>query len=345
MKIITLKNGKKVLAFCREEQDLEGIDEILKSVDFINDHAFSTNKYLTEIVIPDNIEYIGESVFAHCHNLTKVTLPKGLKRIEYNTFGSCDKLESVNIPDSVEKIAQFAFHGCTKLKDVELPAQCSIKQSAFRNSGVVNLTIYDMDEIEPGCFADCKHLKSVKIEKGQSIPMFSFINCSNLKQVELPNELFSIGERAFSMCSNLEQINLPRSLKYINEGAFSSCTRLTNIEMPIELEYVGKYAFNYSGISSIELPKNCVFHQDAFDERVDIKYLTSFGIINREGKRMLEGEIKKEDERFIKSMVTKAVLSSQMTHHEFLKSQALLSKIHKQRELQEMQDEQNLQEV
>ena len=75
MIVTTLKDGQKMLSSCRDKQDLEKINETLKSIDIICDSAFYGNKYLTEIVIPDNVNYIGESAFANCNNLTKVTLP------------------------------------------------------------------------------------------------------------------------------------------------------------------------------------------------------------------------------------------------------------------------------
>ncbi len=340
MNILELKNGRRILISCKDNEDLQTIDEVLKTINIIDSNAFAENNYLTEINIPDNVVYIGDGAFARCANLKKVKLPEKLQKIKYGTFLGCASLEEVNIPENVNEIEPFAFSGCIQLKRVNLPKDCSIMPSAFREAGLVELTIPDIDTVEARVFADCKQLTKVEIKKGTDIPAFAFINCANLKQVILPEEIYNINHHSFAMCTNLESINLPKGLKYIQEGAFSQCIKLQNITLPVNLEFVGKYAFNYCGLDKVEIPKNCGLHMYSFDERVDIKYLTASEIIQREGKRMLQGEIKEPDERFIKGMVTKAVLSSQMTHHEFLKSQALLKQITECRKSQQADIEQ-----
>ena len=50
----------------------------------------------------------------------------------------------------------------------------------------------------------------------------SFVGCTNLESVILPNTLESIGEYAFAGCSNLKSVTIPASVKEIGAGAFSS---------------------------------------------------------------------------------------------------------------------------
>ena len=50
----------------------------------------------------------------------------------------------------------------------------------------------------------------------------SFVGCTNLESVILPNTLETIGAYAFAGCSNLKSVTIPASVKTIEAGAFSS---------------------------------------------------------------------------------------------------------------------------
>ena len=57
--------------------------------------AFSSNKNVTDILLPSNIGEIPQGAFAGCKNLKNITLPKSIKRIEEKTFDGCTSLENV----------------------------------------------------------------------------------------------------------------------------------------------------------------------------------------------------------------------------------------------------------
>ncbi len=102
-----------------------------RTVVSIGENAFSKNKNLTKIQIPDtvtsikgyafnetNIEEfeapkelteIGDGAFLYCNNLKSVKLSDKLKSIGQKAFFLCPKLKSITIPSSVEKISYLAF--------------------------------------------------------------------------------------------------------------------------------------------------------------------------------------------------------------------------------------------
>ena len=55
------------------------------------------------------------------------------------------------------------------------------------------------------------------------ISAFAFNGCSNLKSVELSENLDRINDNAFSFCSSLEGIHIPAKVKTIDPGAFVYC--------------------------------------------------------------------------------------------------------------------------
>jgi hypothetical protein len=86
--------------------------------------------------------------------------------------------------------------------------------------------------------------------------LVSIFQCrSNLKTVELPEGLESIGDSTFGLCKVLSHINIPSSVKVIGDFAFRCCLRLESVELPDSLEELGGAAFmNCRSLQSIRIP-------------------------------------------------------------------------------------------
>ena len=92
-------------------------DEFWKEVTDIG-CAFSGNKSLEEIFIPEGITFLQAKAFENCINLKKVVLPEGLKIIDSMAFVNCSSLEEITIPESVVYMGRDVFYGCEKLKTI-----------------------------------------------------------------------------------------------------------------------------------------------------------------------------------------------------------------------------------
>lgn len=78
-----------------------------------------------------------------------------------------------------------------------------------------------------------------------------------MKEVFLPSNLISIGNRAFANCYNLEFVDMPAHLKTITSEAFINCKRLTIDLLPNTIDHIGQSAFeNCSSLSLNKLPDN-----------------------------------------------------------------------------------------
>ena len=64
-----------------------------------------------------------------------------------------------------------------------------------------------------------------------SIGDYAFDNCSNLKNITLPNSLTSIGKGAFVQCRFLSKIIIPGNLKVIQRSTFFNCISLQEVEI------------------------------------------------------------------------------------------------------------------
>lgn len=79
----------------------------------------------------------------------------------------------------------------------------------------------------------------------------AFSGCVNLSSMNtvvegnfyLPEELLSVGNKAFYECTKMRQIVIGNHLKTVGAYAFSGCNRLINIYFPDSLEAIGEGAF------------------------------------------------------------------------------------------------------
>lgn len=138
------------------------------------------------------------------------------------------------------------------------------------------------DILGPHSFADLDKLLTVKLPKSVKFIDQAFNNCSQLRSVEMPENLICVGDTtindgafdnctnleniifhnceniggyAFSQCNSLQEITLPKNLKRIGNSAFRYCSQLKEIILPSEVETISSNAFaNCSNLASIQFP-------------------------------------------------------------------------------------------
>ncbi len=73
------------------------------SVTTIGFQAFAHNEYLTELIIPKSVEIIENGAFSYCRNLERVTISGGVKTIASDAFYACEKLTDINFEGTMEQ--------------------------------------------------------------------------------------------------------------------------------------------------------------------------------------------------------------------------------------------------
>ena len=252
--------------------------------------AFSSNKSVKSIVLPEGIRFIGDRAF-YGSSVESVNFPSSLEEIGPSAFESSNiktsdlsatsiaeipesafrgsQLENISLPESLNRIGDNAFGACRVLS-IWLPeGLISIGDFAFtdchslRNISVPN----GLQSIGDGAFYNCWALESFSLPEGLiSIGESAFGYCFSLRNISVPNGLQSIGVGAFFNCSALESFSLPDGLKRIEDSTFSGCSSLKSIALPEGLEYIGSEAFsNCDSLNSIVIPSNVqTVRQDAF---------------------------------------------------------------------------------
>lgn len=239
-----------------------------------NDYLYNA----VELHIPEEIEYQGEK-----YRVTSIG--------EY-AFYNLEKLKKVSMPSSLKEIKQYAFAGST-IEEVHFPEGIS--------------------QLPEGVCYGCSHLTTVTLPTTlKKIDVQAFTFCTGLTEINLPDGLEEIGNRAFgaygefpvyyplpSKSTSLKKIEIPNSVTKIDDCAFLCCTDLKEIvwapgcsptignyvfALCLELEEltfqenceeIGPYAYYGGSFSSVTIPEGVKeIGQRAFAYTPNLKEMT-----------------------------------------------------------------------
>jgi hypothetical protein len=148
----------------------------------------------------------------------------------------CDK--------ELEKLIAQAHEGANVTESEKRRKEKELITTAVIPAGTVH--------IEKGAFADCVNLKSINLPSSlKSIGPEAFKNCKHLIIKSLPEGITAIGEEAFCGCSSLALTSLPKGVTSIGDRAFCGCSSLALTSLPEGVTSIGDWAFY--GCSSLAL--------------------------------------------------------------------------------------------
>ena len=105
--------------------------------------------------------------------------------------------------------------------------------------------------IKPFEYAERKDITEVNIPNGvTTIGERAFAKCTNLKKLIIPDSVTTIGASAFNECENLEEVVLSKNIKKLNYRTFADCKRLKKIIIPEGIKELDWAVF--SGCENIE---------------------------------------------------------------------------------------------
>ncbi len=172
-------------------EQVEGI-----TVTSIASGAFS-GKGIVSVHIPSTVRYIGTA------------------------FKNCKALSSVEFEEGVTTIHESAFENCTALKKIAFPdSLLQIRSDAFCGSGLTELSLNKVREVQAYAFKDCASLASLDLGSVRTLGLQAFENCVSLRSVSVPSTLQSSDMYIFAGCTRLENISLPSNGVQIHGKAF-----------------------------------------------------------------------------------------------------------------------------
>ena len=117
------KDGGYVIEHVDTEEENIIVPNTIKgaTVVEIGSHAFSGEKSIKSIVLPDTVKDIDSYAFSECSSLEKIDLGKGVEYMGDLVFSYCSKLKTLSIPEGTKQIGAL-FCYCSDLKEVYIPA-------------------------------------------------------------------------------------------------------------------------------------------------------------------------------------------------------------------------------
>lgn len=116
----------------------------------------------------------------------------------------------------------FTYNGVNYVVLSEADKTCATKPGSMTTHGSYysgDLILSDSTEYNG------KYYKLIEISYN------SFLDCSYLKSVVIPESVTTIDAGAFALCDGLQRINIPSSVKFIGSSAFTSCIRLEELHI------------------------------------------------------------------------------------------------------------------
>ena len=214
------------------------------------------NNYSGDVVVPasitvDGVEYavtaIGQQAFYFC-NINSIVLPEGLKKIGDLALACFAK--EVTLPSTLEEIGFSAFNGCL-FTEIELPEGLRvIGDYAFMGLLIKEVVIPStVTKIGVDAFGGCGYSEAERksygldhISVAEGNPYYdsredcnAVIETATNKLVvgtnntQIPSDVTTLGDCAFSYCNRMTTIIIPASVEYLEKNSLMQCNGLTDI--------------------------------------------------------------------------------------------------------------------
>ena len=268
---------------------LESID-IPKGVKAINSSAFYACESLVSVTLPEGLEKIDNSAFSICQWLKSINIPSTVTEVGWNIIGNTAIYNSlplengvryldgwavdvsvsdnvafkegtigisrqilgahpatVFIPKTVKYISNGGLQGASFSRTVESYTVDPENPYFLSEDGVV----YTKDKTELVAYPQNSGFIKYTVPEGvKAIRDCAFYN-TNIEQIEFPDSLEYIGNRAFYYSTGLKSALLKENVKFIGDMAFGSCSNVDLGQIPSSLEYIGYMIFDMSGNAGI----------------------------------------------------------------------------------------------
>ena len=164
--------------------------------------------------------------------------------LSQNIISKCFSLISNNAKQTESTISAYTHEKITGFIDAQ--PKIALRKEGSQKHDILQPKYNPKDfEIENGTLKKYKGSSSVVVipDNVTSIGKRAFDGCRNLTSITIPDSVTSIGDQAFDGCTGLTNITIPNSVTDIGEWTFYGCTGLTSVRIPDTVTSIGSNAF------------------------------------------------------------------------------------------------------
>lgn len=220
------------------------------------------NESVEKYILPEGITTIGQHALSQNTNLKEISFPSTLKSVQFGAISYDNALEVVNFPEGLETIEGCVLYTCYGLTDVYIPSTVtSITENMFCSSSYSLEEFHVDDNNDSYCSVngviftkDMTKLVRYPLNKAETvyeipttvteIAPSAFDTVKVLEKLEIPDNVKTIGERAFSMAT-LKELKLPHELTVLPQYCIGSMHKLEKLYIPKSLTTMGNVACTF----------------------------------------------------------------------------------------------------
>ena len=180
--------------------------------------------------------------FSGATNLKSIVLPQSVSNIQTNVFRFCQNLEHIVLPDSMIMINSNSFAG-TGIKSIIFPQKGNLQlaYNAFAESKLRSIYIpANVTRIYDYMLSDCDDLISITVDQDNGkydsregcnaiIETATNTLIASCKNTVVPSSVTALGNYAFYHNKELKTLELPEGIKTIGNYIMSTCDSLTEV--------------------------------------------------------------------------------------------------------------------
>jgi len=180
-------------------------------------HDFNNMTGVGSVVYKGVVTAIEGYAFRRNDQLTSIFVPASVTSIGSDAFAECGNLTAVSLPNTITSMGSWVFYKCSNLTTVNIPASAELTR----------------------------------------LPEYTFLNCTSLADIIIPDNIKTIGYSAFNGCKALTSIFIPATVTTIESNAFADCNALEKVITPSITAWC---SISYTGNNATSNPLTYAHH-------------------------------------------------------------------------------------